>query len=152
LKLSAHREVKQTAAYVLAVSGGGIKAKPSDPDAPRIGNPLMSLPKIDSLGGRFYVNGPITMKFLALLLTNLMGRPVIDMTGLPGQFDLRLYASTGQPIEEPPPFKLPDGTRLADHPPSIFKALSPLGLNLEKRTVPVEYIVIDRVFRDPSEN
>jgi uncharacterized protein (TIGR03435 family) len=70
----------------------------------------------------------------------------------PRSNDLRIYASTRQSIEEPRPLRLPDGTTLADNPPSIFKALLPLGLNLEKLKVPVEYIVVDRVLRDPSEN
>jgi uncharacterized protein (TIGR03435 family) len=35
---------------------------------------------------------------------------------------------------------------------SVFKELERLGLKLEKRRVPVEVIVVDRIARTPTEN
>lgn len=53
LGLSAHREVKETAAYVLALRGGGIKAKPSDPNAPPTREPFDVSTEKRSIGRAF---------------------------------------------------------------------------------------------------
>jgi len=79
------------------------------------------------------------MGSLAAMLVGPTGRPVVDKTGIEGNFEFRLdYA--------------PDGT--ADSPlPSIFTALQEqLGLKLEAQKVPVEMLVIDHVERVPTEN
>ena len=72
------------------------------------------------------------------MLTNPTGRPVVDKTGIKGNYDIVLdYA--------------PDG--VADSPlPSIFTALQELGLKVEAQKVPVEMLVIDHVERIPTEN
>jgi uncharacterized protein (TIGR03435 family) len=76
------------------------------------------------------------MRMLATVLSNYLGRPVVDRTGLAGVYDYKLeYAQ-----EED------------DAKASIFSALpEQLGLKLEATRVAVETIVIDRVER-PSEN
>ena len=92
---------------------------------------------------------------LAPVLSRILGRTVIDKTGLTGKFNIQahwtpdqnqLQAMTGgaQPDEPVPQFD-PNG-------PSIFTAIQEqLGLKLESQKGPVDILVIDHVER-PSEN
>jgi bla regulator protein BlaR1 len=86
----------------------------------------------------------ITMEAFAKFLATPVRRPVIDRTGLTGDFDadLELTAELGPP---PPPPGAPDKFDRTSVP-SIFTALQEqLGLKLYARRGPVEVIVIDRV-------
>jgi len=79
-------------------------------------------------------------------------KPIVDMTGLKGvyQFSLKLGedAVLTQLLQRA-------GARAALEPPggpSTFKALEDIGLRLERRRVPVEMIVVDKLSRTPTEN
>ena len=79
-----------------------------------------------------------TMTRLADYLSNQAGRPVIDDTGMKGEYDFRV---------EWAPDEKPGSSR-----PSIFAALQEqLGLKLEAERGPVEVVVIDHVER-PTED
>jgi uncharacterized protein (TIGR03435 family) len=85
------------------------------------------------------------MQMLAAVLSQLVGRPVADRTGLTAGYTYKLeYAQErGMAIAEAPP---------ENGAPSVFTALQEqLGLKLEPARVPVETIVIERAQR-PSEN
>jgi len=89
---------------------------------------------------------------LQLLATNLagqLGRPVLDRTGLKGNYDFKLeYAP------EPAGFgPKPEGASAPDlSGPSILTALQEqLGLKLESTKGPVEIIIIERAEK-PAEN
>ena len=62
-----------------------------------------------------------------------MDRPVIDMTGLSGRYNIKLtYKKETDPADDPRP--------------SIFSAVAEqLGLRLEARRGPIEVIVIDSI-------
>lgn len=80
---------------------------------------------------------------LATELTNAIGRPVVNRTSLPGEFDIDLRYT-------------PDLSTVADPqtsgPPAVTTALQEqLGLRLEPSRAPVEVLVIDRVAM-PTEN
>ena len=98
----------------------------------------------------------VPMALIAQSLTQTVGRPVIDKTGLTGLFDLHLEWNSQATVEvlarEGPrdPNKLSPS---ADHrSPSIFAAVQEqLGLRLESDRGPVEILVIDHVEK-PSEN
>lgn len=86
------------------------------------------------------------------LLARLAGRPIINETGLKGNYDFALKwmpdegrgQLAGGPADAAPPGDTSG--------PSIFTALQEqLGLKLEARKGPVDTIVIDHVER-PSEN
>jgi uncharacterized protein (TIGR03435 family) len=84
-------------------------------------------------------------------LGDLVGRPVVDKTGLPGLYDFTLtYAPTGRAAG---PFgALPGAPEPIVNPdvPSLFTALQEqLGLKLEPGRGPVEVVVIDR-FEKPT--
>jgi uncharacterized protein (TIGR03435 family) len=82
------------------------------------------------------------MRRLAEILTERVGRPVLDQTNLAGPYDLALEWSAGETA----------GTD-RDSPPSLFTALQEqLGLKLEPVKAPVESIVVDALERTPTEN
>ncbi len=86
----------------------------------------------------------ITLDAFAKFLATPVRRPVIDRTGLAGDFDIELGMSTefGPP---PPPPGLPDQVDRTSAP-SIFTALQEqLGLKLESQRGPVDVLVIDHV-------
>jgi uncharacterized protein (TIGR03435 family) len=100
-------------------------------------------------GGMVGLNG-VPMSRIAQVLTQSVGRPVIDKTGLTGYFDFTLQWTpqpgsempirpAGEPPAPPPPAADPDG-------PNLFTAVQEqLGLKLESTRGPVEVIVIDRL-------
>ena len=79
------------------------------------------------------------MTGLAGMLVSPLDQPVVDETDLKGSYDIMLNFA---------PMNSTDSDL-----PSIFTAIEEqLGLRLEKRMVPVEMIVVDRVDREPTEN
>ena len=84
------------------------------------------------------------------VLSTVLGRTVIDKSGLTGPFDVRLDFlpdETTPALPAPPPGPAP-----LDSSPSILAALQQqLGLRLEPSKGPVEVIVVDHVER-PSAN
>ena len=84
----------------------------------------------------------------AMRLSAILGRPVIDRTGLTGKYDFKLQWTPDTPVQ----MRSPDQPVTdSEHGPSIFTAVQQLGLKLEKQKGPVEVIVIDSVER-PSAN
>jgi bla regulator protein BlaR1 len=94
---------------------------------------------------RFGAKG-ITMPLLARALPGGLDRPVLDRTGLSGNFDFAIEFTPQ--IDGPlPPGSTPDETG-----PTFMEALQEqLGLKLESQTGPVDVIVIDHV-EQPSPN
>jgi uncharacterized protein (TIGR03435 family) len=106
----------------------------------------------------------VTMAAFAEMLTRLVDRPVIDMTDLKGNYQIALDLSMdtlfnvarsagvgvpavggrgepGRPVDASDPSSS-----------SIFASVQQLGLRLEPRKTPFEFVVIDHVERMPSEN
>jgi uncharacterized protein (TIGR03435 family) len=92
------------------------------------------------------------MSDFAWALTRMAGigdRVVVDNTGLRGNYDFDLTFGRDNPSPVGPDGRGP-ATRLED--PSIFSALQEqLGLKLESKKAPVQFLIIDHVER-PSEN
>ena len=176
--LKYHRETRELPMYALVVAKGGAKLKESTtpiapppgapgvsgdhaaPDAPvglggppkdRIGNPgmmRMSPGAIEANGGG--------MQFLAHALSAIVGRSVVDKTGLTGNYDFNLNWTPDQG-SMPMPGPGAGGSTRGDAPvdpngPSLFTALEEqLGLKLESQKGTVDVIVIDHIDL-PSEN
>jgi uncharacterized protein (TIGR03435 family) len=88
-------------------------------------------------------NGRLTMttdmKGIAAMLTDIVGRPVIDETGLSGHYNVKLEWT-------------PDTVDAGEGGGSIFTAVKEqLGLQLESKKGPVPVFVIEKIER-PSEN
>jgi uncharacterized protein (TIGR03435 family) len=127
-----HRETREMQVYSLVIAKGGVKMKPHEGGGDSTTN-------VSSGSGRSSMNSTnAAMAHLADLLGGRLDRVVIDNTGLPGVYDLKL---------EWAPNPSPESTD-----PSLFTALQEqLGLKLESTKGSVEIIVIDNIER-PSEN
>jgi len=81
-----------------------------------------------------------TMEFLAGMLSGQLHHPVIDATGLTGNYDIALYWDMS-------------GTSNPDAGPTLEAAVqSQLGLKLEQKKGPVDIVVVDHAEKVPTEN
>jgi uncharacterized protein (TIGR03435 family) len=142
-KLAVHRGQKDAATFSLLVAKGGAKLKPTDPTAEHPAG--INLPGgavlVPGRGSFTFYNAP--MSALAVVLSNLAGRPVQDMTGLAGRFD---FAFDRGPSMTSATADTPDAG------PSLFSTLpQQIGLRLESHKAMVETLVVDHLER-PTEN
>jgi uncharacterized protein (TIGR03435 family) len=166
-QLKHHAETKELPVYALVVKkegrlGPGLTESkeggctPFDPGKPL---PPPEPGKLPTLGCGGMMMSPrqlraagVPLSNLAPSLSRMLGRTVIDKTGLSGKYDITLEwtPDESQAVRlgpDAPPAPPPDSA-----PPSIFTALQEqLGLKLESSKGPVEIFVIDRAER-PSEN
>jgi uncharacterized protein (TIGR03435 family) len=135
-RFRSHRESRIEPVYELVVAKGGHRLKEPKPQA-------------DGRSGIFGerrgdLNGyAAPMAMFANVLSQGLGRSVIDKTALPGKFDFKLIWTPGPgeggsniPPDMPPPADTSG--------PSIFTAIQEqLGLRLESSKGPVDVLVID---------
>ena len=108
-----------------------------------------------------------SMAEFAETLSSRLDLPVVDMTGLAGNYDFTLYfspeglAGMRLPAGLPPPPPAAEGgpgMPMASAPdaqpgPNLFAAVQEqLGLKLEQRKGPVDLLVIDHLEKAPIEN
>jgi uncharacterized protein (TIGR03435 family) len=93
--------------------------------------------------GRITAQG-LPMNTFVRLLSQQLGRTVLDKTGLAGNYDVELQWT---PDNIPASFIGPDGKPTPEiSGPSVFTAIQEqLGLKLESQKGPVEVLVIDHV-------
>jgi len=189
-KLKLHKESKEAPIYALVVGKSGPKFKesskeepPTDGDASPKGGPIGPPPRDKNgfpvlRGGRGnmmlmnpngrlqMVAGHVTMATLAANLSGQLGRPVVDETGLKGEYDYQMeFTREGLSMPKGLPMMPPgggpgDGGRgpapsadSGEAGPSIFTAVQEqLGLKLESRKGQVELIVVDSAEKTPTEN
>ena len=133
-KLAVHREVRETPVYALVVGKNGPKFRESKPES--------VLKRTHGVNGRTqymdYVQA--TMEMVADGID--VDRPVIDKTGLTGNYDIRLEAT--------PEFRIHNNPQPDDL--SIFDAIQQqLGLRLEAQKAGIEVLVVDHIEK-PSAN
>lgn len=131
-KLAIHWEKRNMPVYELVVAPGGFKLKQSDPkDDPPIAPHSIGCPQEDR-GCHNIVTGSTPIPAFVGILGSVVGRPVIDKTGLTGAYYLNLKWA---------------GDTAADSPlPSLPAALrEQFGLELKSETGPVDVLVIDHV-------
>ena len=92
----------------------------------------------------------LTMAHFVTALTQLTRRPVLDETGLAGDYDLDVTFMPDQPVMLNGA-AAPPALSQSDRPPLVTAIQEDLGLKLETRRRDVEVLVIDRIER-PSEN
>jgi len=163
LHLTLHRETKELPVYALVIAKNGVKLHKS-----KLGDTYPNgLKGPDGLPG-----GPTSMRIkpgeviiqarpvesLAWALSRLLGRTVLDRSGLEGNYDITLQWAPDE--GQGGMLKRPDGSQQGtdnapsaeSSGPSIFAALQEqLGLKMESQKTPREILVIDNVER-PSEN
>lgn len=173
LNLKYHHETREMTSYALVVAKGGPKlklsevqppppdAKPPEPGAnAKPGDPAPGKPpqrRMLRLMGRGHLEAEgSSTEMLARVLSQQLGRTVIDKTGLTGSYD---YSLQWTPDDAAPP--MPGGADGAPPHndsatdavgPSLFTAVQEqLGLKLESVKGPADVIVIDHIDL-PSEN
>jgi uncharacterized protein (TIGR03435 family) len=144
-QLVVHKEIKEQPIYALLPAKNGPKLQEVKEPGPRQGM-SMNRGRLQGMAA--------PMEMLGQVLSNTLGRPVVDKTSLTGKYDFVLEWTPelgadaraqgfGDGVTSPAP--APGG-------PAIFTALQEqLGLRLESQKGPVQNIVIDRVEK-PSEN
>jgi len=145
-KLALHVERKESAAYALEVSKTGPKLQPSE-SVPI--NEQRCVPGTGDANQKHYVCAHMTMPLLAGSLQEIAPRdidvPIVDQTGLVGNFDFKLDWTPA------PPSAAPLSDTIAG--PSLFEAVeNQLGMKLRRTKLPLPVIVVDSVEKTPIEN
>lgn len=161
-RLTTHRETRTVSVYELTAINGRTKLQPFKEGSCITPDPSTPLPPLSS--NPIFCGGPnirgkgqtadiefrgVGINAVAVFLSNILGRPVIDKTGLIDLYDAHLEfvldeSTPGITLRLPP----------SDEPPgpSIFTAVQEqLGLKLSSARGPGEFLVIDQIER-PSEN
>jgi uncharacterized protein (TIGR03435 family) len=167
-KLRAHWEKRELPVYVLAMAradgalGPGLRRTPDEecakakaagpppmPEAVQPGQPLPPMP-LPNCGAVQFGPGQLTARgapidFLAQALVNTpvitgIDRPVLDRTGLRGNFGFQLKFAPAASVNPDP-----------DRPHLVTALTEQLGLKLEATQAPMDVLVIDSVER-PAEN
>ncbi|HZP03545.1 MAG TPA: TIGR03435 family protein [Terracidiphilus sp.] len=133
--LMAHQETRELPIYHLIVAKGGAKFLETKAESS----------KFDRWNNRMELQGgDNTVAILAEQLAEVLGRVVVDKTGIQGRYKIMLKWT--------PDDRADASAASADSGPSIFTAIEEqLGLELESAKGPVSVLVIDRA-EMPSEN
>jgi len=132
-----HSDRKEMRVYALTLMLGGPKFRKSTTDEP---------PFFGNDGKAGMLAKQVTMSEFASKISEPLGRPVIDATGLQGRYDIRIDVT---PYMTAPP---KDGGEL-DMMSLLFTAFrEQLGLKLVSRKSAVDILVVDHAEKVPAEN
>jgi uncharacterized protein (TIGR03435 family) len=173
-RLAVHRESRLETVTALVVAEGGprLKESPSEEQKSTKGASLDPSTRFFAAGtAEFHLSASadnqsvhvraskMTMADLAHLLTqtDLGDHPVVDMTGLTGNYDIALdvpvspsdqagISDSGQQGSSPALVAPDPGTG------GILRTLKSLGLELKKTKASLDYIVVDHIDKQPSQN
>lgn len=176
-QLKAHRESKEFPVYALGVAASGLKVKESPADASdtppaaavnvTAGGSAAGV-NIDFGSGSSFTLGnnrveikKMTMPSVAEALTRFFDRPVVDMTGVTGRYDLTLdltpedymglllrSAVNAGVVLPPQALRMLEG---ASSDP-LTGPLRDAGLTLQSRKSLLDVIVVDSISKTPTEN
>src|SRR5262249_17080925 len=132
--LTVHRETRMTPVYAITVGKDGPKLDPCEGDA---------CPKnrAVTVGEESMVIQASTVAYLAMGLQDGADRPVMDRTGLAGNFKIDMQCAQQNAMPE-----------RSSTQPSMSMALQKLGLKLAARREESEYLIVDGGNRVPVEN
>ena len=156
-KLTMHMDARDTAIFALVRARADGRLGPqlrasstADCDAARAeqarGAAIAAADGRPICGGRtragFIMAGAVSMDELARNMSRLVGRAIVNRTGLPGRYDFDLkFTPEGE-------LAAAAADRGPDTMPSIYVALEEqLGLKLEPQCAPVDVVVIDSIQR-----
>ena len=169
-KLQLHREEKEHPIYALVVGKSGPKLIPAEVQAPEPN--AAAKPPGDGPpppGAMMMTMGPegahlkaasATLSRLAETISRFTERPVLDMTGIQGQYDFDLVFTPEATHNMPMMMRAPGpkgNEATSSEPPaeragSIYEAVQRYGLKLDARKAPMEILVVDHVEKTPTEN
>lgn len=175
-ELKFHREKRDLQVYALVIGKTPLKLKevPSDPDED---GPLAADVVVSGSGAGVSVNAghgssytfannkfdgkKLSMDLLAYMLQRYMDRPVVNQTGLKGKYDVTLEVTEedyramlirgalSEGLVLPAQvLKMMDGNT----PTSLMDSLQRVGLKLESRKAPLDFIVLDQARKTPTDN
>jgi len=176
-QLKVHREKKETPVYALSLGKAPLKLKEVPPDATSAdqqatvnvaGSGSAAGVSVDLGHGSYYTfgnnkfeAGKMSMESLARLLEPYLDRPIVNLTGLTGNYDFTLNlsqedyqamlirAAVHNGIVLPPQaLAFADGNSNA----SLFEAVQQVGLKLDARKAPLDSVVIDQLSKTPTDN
>jgi uncharacterized protein (TIGR03435 family) len=138
-QLKIHRDTREVSGYALVVAKNGAKLTTAkEGNGLAVGAPVRR--RAEGSVNQHFVAQRTSMIYVALMLGVLTHKPVVDRTGITGDFTFDVEFA---------PENAAAGESTA---PSLFTAIQEqLGLKLESAKVPAEVIVIDRAEK-PSEN
>jgi uncharacterized protein (TIGR03435 family) len=142
-QLAVHHETKEAPVYALVVAKNGPKFQEGAPPTP----PQMPI----SMGDGLLTFKGESISILARLIAQVIGRPVLDRTGLTGSYAFTLKWTPDE-FDLPANAQQSGDTSAEPSGTSIFTVIQDqLGLKLESTKGPVDSLVIDHVSR-PSPN
>jgi uncharacterized protein (TIGR03435 family) len=179
-ELKTHREKKEFPVYALRVSSSGLKmtevlsdpgVEQTDAKTPQtftrqgsgrgISLDLGQGSSFNFANNKFEAK-KLTMASLASMLERFLDRPVMDLTGMNGSYDVAfdlspedyrvmlIRAATAAGL-----VMSPDSLRILDESPvpaSLFEGLAKFGLNLQAHRAPLDVLVVDNIRKTPTEN
>jgi uncharacterized protein (TIGR03435 family) len=179
-ELKTHREKKEFPVYALRVSSSGLKmtevlsdpgVEQTDAKTPQtftrqgsgrgISLDLGQGSSFNFANNKFEAK-KLTMASLASMLERFLDRPVMDLTGMNGSYDVAfdlspedyrvmlIRAATAAGL-----VMSPDSLRILDESPvpaSLFEGLAKFGLNLQAHRAPLDVLVVDSIRKAPTEN
>jgi uncharacterized protein (TIGR03435 family) len=173
-RLKLHHEQKDLPVYALIMSGGPLKLKESPPAASPESKGMVDVAAAGSAAGvaidlgngsrstfadnKFEAH-KMTMDQLASILERFVDRPILDLTGLKGSYDITItvtpedyramliQAGVNSGVTLPPEaLRLLEGFSAA----SLVDAFQELGLKIVARRAPVDMLVVDQASKTPG--
>jgi uncharacterized protein (TIGR03435 family) len=175
LRMRMHRETRETAVYGLVIGKAGLKLKESPANLGEPPNRSVNAAMASGAGttvtygnGAYFTFGnnrfegkKLPVSIIADALSRFADRPVVDRTGLKGDYDFSMEFSpedframmiraaiAGGTVVSPEVLKLLD----ASTGDTLVNAVEKLGIKLESRKAPIEMLVIDEAQKTPTEN
>lgn len=146
-RLKVHKESRQDRVYALIVAKNGPHLKES-----KVQSDHPQDVTIHADGHMEFSSA--TLASFSSAMSVLLAFPVVDMTEIPGHFDITLNVTRGDLAG----LKFPSDGVSAEAVPennassSVFAAMQQLGLKLESRNAPIQHIVVDSVEKVPTGN
>jgi uncharacterized protein (TIGR03435 family) len=142
--VTTHTEQKEMQVYAITLAKGGPKFQESTTEGP---------PVFDRAGPTMLTARHVTIKDLAVQISEPLKRPVIDDTGLKGKYDIKIDISSYMQEAAAAGGKGDGGGGQPDVMSILFTGLQQqLGVKLESRRQNVDILVIDSANKTPTEN
>ena len=155
-KLSWRREPKEMQIYALLAGKDGPKLKPAQMQAPNQamamgtdGKPRAAVVFGGSLSAMTITAPSASLLTLAGVASRFTSRPVVDDTGIDGDYDFSLTFAAETDAGLPQGF---EGNGRSDPAPSFSEAVKKYGLRIEPRKSTIDMFVITHVEKMPTEN
>lgn len=148
LRLKFHREKREMSIYALTVDKAGMKLTPHE--AANGGDPWIDQTEAPFLHIKMKATYA-PLDYFAFRLSQLMDRPVVNLTDLPGGYDFALEYTRELPPGFPAGGRI-NGEEVDTSGPTVFAAVrQQLGLELKPQKGPAEVVVIESAEK-PTDN